>query len=424
MALLRGDLDGAETAADEGAGHVRRSGRYRHGIFVYPALLSTLALQGRRIDVFDALAEWRSQLPPNEAATSPPLLAAETAALLDLGELSTAAAAFGSIDLRLDRLALTVPYLAAVSIEAAWRLGGDRDVGREAAVIDQAVDQGGRVTSTGAIDLHLATGTAQALAGDHLTALATIDRGVDDARRAGALTSLTRLLVRRLAVSDAAGVERDLALDAECEQLVERLALPGLARRLAALGRSRSLPPAVGGRVESHVWFTDLVDSTGHARRMGDRAFTDLATRLERALVGVAGRRGGDILSGITLGDGAVALFADGAEAVRAGFDAVEAARRLGVEIYVGIDTGPVVIERHRAYGTTVNTAARFCDAAEPGEVAVSTRVAETLDGDPTIEFVHRGTTPMKGIDGDQAVFTARHTTTEGNDDDHPEPAP
>ena len=68
-----------------------------------------------------------------------------------------------------------------------------------------------------------------------------------------------------------------------------------------------------------------------------------------------------------------------------------------------------------RAYGNTVNTAARFCDAAKPRQVAVSERVVAAV-ADSRIDFQHRGTALMKGLDGEQTVYVAVPVDNEGAD--------
>ena len=78
---------------------------------------------------------------------------------------------------------------------------------------------------------------------------------------------------------------------------------------------------------------------------------------------------------------------------------------RSGVELRVGIDTGPVVagvIGRRKfiydLWGDTVNTASRMESHGIPGRIQVTERVVERLRG--TFRFEPRGTVEIKGKGG------------------------
>jgi class 3 adenylate cyclase len=80
----------------------------------------------------------------------------------------------------------------------------------------------------------------------------------------------------------------------------------------------------------------------------------------------------------------------------------VAAARREGLGLRIGIDTGPVVagvIGRRKfiydLWGDTVNTASRMESQGVPGEIQVTERVVGALDGDYVLEY--RGTVEIKG---------------------------
>jgi adenylate cyclase len=80
----------------------------------------------------------------------------------------------------------------------------------------------------------------------------------------------------------------------------------------------------------------------------------------------------------------------------------VAAARREGLGLRIGIDTGLVVagvIGRDKfiydLWGDTVNTASRMESHGVPGEIQVTERVVCALDGDYVLEY--RGSVEIKG---------------------------
>ena len=67
-----------------------------------------------------------------------------------------------------------------------------------------------------------------------------------------------------------------------------------------------------------------------------------------------------------TTGDGVLGLFDGPARAVRAGLGMAEAARRLGLDIQVGIHTGEVELRGEDIGGIAVNIAARIMKRLPP----------------------------------------------------------
>jgi len=91
----------------------------------------------------------------------------------------------------------------------------------------------------------------------------------------------------------------------------------------------------------------------------------------------------------------------------------VAAARREGLGLRIGIDTGPVVagvIGRRKfiydLWGDTVNTASRMESDGVPGEIQVTERVVGALDGDYVLKY--RGTVEIKGKGADVDVVPPR----------------
>lgn len=101
------------------------------------------------------------------------------------------------------------------------------------------------------------------------------------------------------------------------------------------------------------------------------------------------------------------------AAAVEFGFAALDVARSAGLEMRVGIDTGPVVAGvlgmtkfAYDLWGDTVNTAARMESHGVPGHIQVTGRVRAALQG--RYEFETRGEIDVKGKGSIETFFVKR----------------
>src|SRR4029077_11957165 len=93
-------------------------------------------------------------------------------------------------------------------------------------------------------------------------------------------------------------------------------------------------------RTLATVFFADIVDSTGRAVAMGDRAWKKLLEQHQRDVHAVVERwRGQDVEFA---GDGVIAIFDAPTRALRCAFELVAAARELDLELRVGIHTGEI----------------------------------------------------------------------------------
>jgi class 3 adenylate cyclase len=155
----------------------------------------------------------------------------------------------------------------------------------------------------------------------------------------------------------------------------------------------------------SSVLFTDIVDSTRAAERLGDAAWKRvLATHQEDARSLLAHHRGRLVN---TTGDGFVATFDAPARAIRCAFDLAAAADRLGIAIRAGVHTGEVEFAGDDLRGLAVHLAARIMGAADPGTTFVSGTTRELAIG-AGIEFVDRGMRTLRGISEERPVYGAR----------------
>ncbi len=151
------------------------------------------------------------------------------------------------------------------------------------------------------------------------------------------------------------------------------------------------------------VMFTDIVDATAHAARVGDKRWRDLLAHHDRDVREELARFGGREVK--TVGDGFLATF-DGppSRALRSALAITAAARRLGVEVRVGMHTGECELIGDDVGGMAVHIASRVSALAGAGEVLVSGTVFGTVVGGP-FAFEDRGRHELKGVPGQWPLF-------------------
>jgi class 3 adenylate cyclase len=156
-------------------------------------------------------------------------------------------------------------------------------------------------------------------------------------------------------------------------------------------------------RVLATVLFTDIVGSTERATALGDRRWRDLLEGHNATIRAELERYRGREVD--TAGDGFLAVFDGPARAIRAGRAIVEAMRRLGLEVRVGVHTGEVEqLPGGKLGGIAVHIGARVAAAAQPGEVLVSSSVRDLVAGSG-LDFVDRGVHPLKGVAEERQLF-------------------
>jgi len=148
-------------------------------------------------------------------------------------------------------------------------------------------------------------------------------------------------------------------------------------------------------RVLATLLFTDIVDSTGHAQRLGDARWRALLEQHKLAVRREVSRHNGSEVD--TAGDGFFLRFDSPAQAVEAARAARQATAPLGVVIRAGIHTGECELDGSKLAGVAVHVAARIQAAAEPGEILVSSTVKDLAAGS-TIRFTDRGEHALKGV--------------------------
>jgi class 3 adenylate cyclase/esterase/lipase len=157
----------------------------------------------------------------------------------------------------------------------------------------------------------------------------------------------------------------------------------------------RPVPEEDVERVLATVLFTDIVDSTALAARLGDRRWRELLDSHDAAVRQRLARfRGREVK---TVGDGVLATFDGPARAVRCARAIIEAVRPLGLEVRAGVHTGEVELRGEDIGGIAVHIGARVAERAGPGEVLASGTVKDLVAGSG-IRFADRGTHALKGV--------------------------
>jgi class 3 adenylate cyclase len=167
-------------------------------------------------------------------------------------------------------------------------------------------------------------------------------------------------------------------------------------------GAGFASPSAEGARVMATLLFTDIVDSTALAQRLGDVSWhRTLSLHDDIVRTVLANHRGREIE---TAGDSFLVAF-DGAErAVRCGLNLVIAIREIGIQVRVGIHTGDVVFADDGVSGVAVHAASRVVALARPGEVLVTGTTRDLAEGSG-LTFESRGVHQLKGLAGARELF-------------------
>ncbi|MGI9667524.1 MAG: alpha/beta fold hydrolase [Acidimicrobiia bacterium] len=156
-------------------------------------------------------------------------------------------------------------------------------------------------------------------------------------------------------------------------------------------------------RTLATVLFTDIIDSTATASRMGDQAWLDTLTMLDRSMRDHVAHFRGDVVK--NTGDGLLAIFDGPTRATECAEILVEAGARLGVEVRAGLHTGE--IERQPdgdIVGIAVHIASRVTDTRQTPGVTVSSTV-RSLTAGSGLSFTDFGLHDLKGVPDPWQLF-------------------
>jgi class 3 adenylate cyclase len=161
-------------------------------------------------------------------------------------------------------------------------------------------------------------------------------------------------------------------------------------------------PDTPGERVLATILFTDVVDSTSTAERLGDARWRRvLADQADRVRLNLAAFRGREIKD---TGDGFLAIFDGTARAVRCAAAIRDSVAELGIQIRAGIHTGEIEIVPNDVRGVAVHVTSRIMALARPGEILVSGTTHDLLAGSG-LPFEDRGSHELKGLSGVRSVY-------------------
>jgi class 3 adenylate cyclase/esterase/lipase len=151
------------------------------------------------------------------------------------------------------------------------------------------------------------------------------------------------------------------------------------------------------------VMFTDIVDATARAARLGDGRWRDLLAQHDAQVRAQLARFGGREIK--TVGDGFLVTF-DGppSQALRCALAITAAARELDIEVRIGVHTGECELIGGDVGGMAVHIASRVNGLAGASEVLVSGTVFGTVVGGP-FTFEDRGFHELKGVPGRWPLF-------------------
>ena len=149
--------------------------------------------------------------------------------------------------------------------------------------------------------------------------------------------------------------------------------------------------------------FTDVVDSTVLAARIGDAEWFSLMARYEQEITEITERHDGRAVK--TLGDGSMLAFSSARSAVEASIDIQTAFRDDEFELRVGIHSGHALRTEDDLLGLTVNKAARITAAAEGGSILASSTVKDLAGSMKGVEFGPPKNLTLKGLDGLHPVY-------------------
>lgn len=167
-------------------------------------------------------------------------------------------------------------------------------------------------------------------------------------------------------------------------------------------GRSATYEPE---RVLATVLFTDIVNSTALAARVGDRRWRSLLDEHDRIVTRSLQRHGGRKVN--PTGDGMLATFASPARAIHCAAELRDLLASIDVAIRAGIHIGEVEVRGDDLGGIAVNIGARVSALAGSGQILVTRTVTEVVTGSD-VDFVDHGEHELKGIPGTWHLFAAR----------------
>ena len=175
----------------------------------------------------------------------------------------------------------------------------------------------------------------------------------------------------------------------------------GLVEEFVTGTRHRTEPD----RVLATVVFTDIVASTEHASRLGDRRWKETLDAYDGLVSQELARFRGRLVK--TTGDGTLATFDGPGRAIRCAQAIRQTSKALKLDVRAGVHTGEIELRGDDVTGLAVVIGHRVSELAGSGEVVVSGTVKDLVAG-AGIEFEERGEHDLKGVPGSWHLFAVK----------------
>lgn len=163
-------------------------------------------------------------------------------------------------------------------------------------------------------------------------------------------------------------------------------------------------------RCVAAVLAADVVGFCTMMRCDEDGTLRKVLTLRHEVLAPRIGRHHGRIVK--TLGDGVLAVFAHGIDAVTCALHvhaALARSRDLGLQLRTGIHVSPIIVaEDGDIYGHGVNIATRLQQLAPAGGILISAEAREDIGICPSLTFADAGDKHLHNIDGTVRTFVPR----------------
>ena len=151
------------------------------------------------------------------------------------------------------------------------------------------------------------------------------------------------------------------------------------------------------------VLFTDIVDSTATAGRLGDRDWSNLLDVHDNFSKNELRQFGGKWVK--STGGGILATFDGPGRAVNCAKSIISRAREHGLQLRAGLHTGEAERRGDDVAGMAVHIAARVAAEARASEILVTTTVRDLVAGSE-LRFEERTTMPLKGVPGEWQLLS------------------
>jgi class 3 adenylate cyclase len=157
------------------------------------------------------------------------------------------------------------------------------------------------------------------------------------------------------------------------------------------------------------IMFSDIEGSTPINERLGDQRWMDVLRAHNALIREQIAAHDGDVVK--TAGDGFMVAFSSPRRAVECALAIQRAFSNFqhptsNLQIRIGMHTGTPVAEGGDYYGKDVTLAYRIADSAHGGEIVVSARVRELVEGASDVVFGEPREIELKGLSGKQMVYT------------------